>query len=181
MVIRGVCWKLGDNISTDHIISGKYKFEAIDDLEKMAPHLFEEVIPGFYSRVRRGDVIVAGRNFGKGSSREQAARLLKLVGVGAIVAKSFAHIFYRNAINIGLPVVVASQIPDVAETGDVVEVDLERGVVFDVSKGFEEKVKPYPREILELISYGGIVEYINRRGRPPWLGDTRLASSRATG
>jgi 3-isopropylmalate/(R)-2-methylmalate dehydratase small subunit len=138
----------------------------------MIPHVFEEVIPEFYKKVSKGDIIVAGRNFGKGSSREHAARLLKLVGVGAVVAKSFAHIFYRNAINIGLPVVIASKVPDVTESGDVIEIDLVNGVVRNVTRGVEEKVKPYPKEILEIIMHGGIVEYIRSRGRLPWSEST---------
>jgi len=171
-MIRGRCWKLGDNISTDHIISGKYKFSAIDSIEAMLPHVLEEVIPDFYRKVSKGDVIVAGKNFGKGSSREQAPRLLKLVGISAIVAKSYAHIFYRNAINIGLPVIVAQRIPDASETGDVIEIDLERGVVRNLSKGIEEKVSPFPRELAVILEAGGIVEYIRRYGVPPWLRST---------
>uniref|UniRef100_A0A7C1T2L6 3-isopropylmalate dehydratase small subunit n=1 Tax=Thermofilum pendens TaxID=2269 RepID=A0A7C1T2L6_THEPE len=173
MIVRGRCWRLGDNVSTDHIISGKYKFEAIDDLSKMAVHVLEEVVPGFYKLVSSGDVIVGGRNFGKGSSREHAPRLLKLVGVGAVVAKSFAHTFFRNAINIGLPVVVARTIPDISETGDVMEVDAASGVVRNLTKGVEERVAPYPREILEIVASGGIVEYIKRYGGLPWRGGTR--------
>jgi 3-isopropylmalate/(R)-2-methylmalate dehydratase small subunit len=172
MIVRGKCWKLGDNISTDHIISGKYKFEAIDNLNKMAVHVLEDVIPNFYKLVSKGDVIVAGKNFGKGSSREQAPRLLKLVGVGAIVAKSFAHIFYRNAINIGLPVVIAKVIPDVSETGDVIEVDVINGIVKNVTKGVEEKVAPYPKEILEILVSGGAIEYIKRWSGLPWSRST---------
>jgi 3-isopropylmalate/(R)-2-methylmalate dehydratase small subunit len=168
MIIQGRCWRLGDNISTDHIISGKYKFEAINDLSKMAIHVLEDMIPNFYRLVSKGDIIVGGRNFGKGSSREQAPRLLKLVGVGAVVAKSFAHIFYRNSINIGLPVIVAKIIPDISETGDVIEVDVANGIIRNVSKGVEERVSPYPREILEILVNGGVVEYIKRHGGLPW-------------
>jgi len=168
VIIQGRCWKLGDNISTDHIISGKYKFEAINDLSKMAIHVLEDVIPNFYRLVSKGDIIVGGRNFGKGSSREQAPRLLKLVGVGAVVAKSFAHIFYRNSINIGLPVIVAKVIPDISETGDAIEVDVASGVIRNVTKGVEERVSPYPREILEILVNGGVVEYVKRRGGLPW-------------
>ncbi|MEL9940407.1 MAG: 3-isopropylmalate dehydratase [Ignisphaera sp.] len=173
MIVRGKCWKLGDNISTDHIISGKYKFEAINDMNKMAVHVLEDVIPGFYKLVSKGDIIVGGRNFGKGSSREQAPRLLKLVGVGAIVAKSFAHIFYRNAINIGLPVIVAKIIPDVSETGDVVEVDISNGIVRNITKGVEERFTPFPKEILDILEVGGVVEYIKRYGGLPWSRGTR--------
>jgi 3-isopropylmalate/(R)-2-methylmalate dehydratase small subunit len=172
VILRGRCWKLGDNVSSDHIISGKYKFEAINDMSKMAVHVLEEVIPGFYKKVSRGDIIVGGKNFGKGSSREQAPRLLKLVGVGAVVAKSFAHIFYRNSINVGLPVIVAKTLPDVSENGDVIEVDVVNGVARNLSKGVEEMVVPYPKVILEVVLSGGLVEYIKRHGGLPWRGST---------
>jgi len=168
-MIKGRCWKLGDNISTDHIISGKYKFSAIDSLEAMVHHVLEEVIPDFYKKVNKGDVIVSGKNFGKGSSREHAPRLLKLAGISAVVAKSFAHIFYRNAINIGLPVIVAQSIPDVSETGDIIEIDLVNGIIRNVSKGIEEKFKPFPKELAIILESGGIVEYIKQHGVPPWV------------
>jgi len=170
--VRGRAWKLGDNITTDHIISGKHKFTSVSRLEDMLPHLFEEVIPGFHEKVEEGDVVVAGRNFGAGSSREHAPRLLKMAGVGAIVAKGFARIFFRNAINVGLPVVVARRVPDITETGDIIEVDLGRGIVRNVSKGCEERFKPYPREILLLLEEGGVLEYLKRHGGLPWAGST---------
>ncbi|MEM2008968.1 MAG: 3-isopropylmalate dehydratase [Ignisphaera sp.] len=173
LIIRGRCWKLGDNISTDHIISGKYKFSAIDKIEAMVPHVLEEVIPEFYKKVSKGDIIVAGRNFGKGSSREQAPRLLKIVGVAAIVAKSFAHIFYRNSINIGLPVIVAQKIPDVTETGDIVEIDISKGVVKNLTKDIEELIAPFPGELAVIVEAGGIIEHIKRYGGPPWQRGTR--------
>lgn len=168
-MIRGRCWKLGDNISTDHIISGKYKFSAIDSIEAMLPHVLEEVIPEFYKKISKGDIIVAGKNFGKGSSREQAPRLLKIIGVSAILAKSFAHIFYRNAINIGLPVIVVQKISDISETGDIIEIDIENGVVRNISRGIEEKVSPYPKELAIILEAGGVIEYIKLYGVPPWL------------
>ncbi len=173
VIVRGRCWKLGDNISTDHIISGKYKFEAINDLGKMTVHVLEEVIPGFYEKVLPGDVIVAGRNFGKGSSREHAPRLLKLVGVGAVVAESFAHIFYRNAINVGLPVIVAKVIPRFTDTGDLVEVDLEGGYIRNLTKNVEERFKPFPPEVRLVLVSGGIIEYVKKHGALPWRGATR--------
>jgi len=166
--IRGRAWKLGNNISTDHIISGKYKFKSISSLEGMIPYVFEEVIPGFHEKVREGDVLVAGRNFGMGSSREHAPRLLKLVGVGAVVAESFARIFFRNAINIGLLVVTATLVPAATEDGDIISVDLEEGVITNESKDVQERFKPYPREILEVIKCGGIIEYIRKYGSLPW-------------
>lgn len=172
MLVRGRAWKLGDNVSTDHIISGKYKFKAIHSLEEMLPYLLAEVRPGFYREVRPGDVIVAGRNFGCGSSREHAPRLIKLAGVGAVIARSFARIFYRNSINIGLPVVEVRELPGITADGDLIEVDLEGGVVRNLTKGFEEAFRGYPREILEIVREGGIIEYVRRHGDLPWGGGT---------
>ncbi|MCD6084838.1 MAG: 3-isopropylmalate dehydratase [Desulfurococcales archaeon] len=166
--IRGRAWKLGNNISTDHIISGKYKFKSISSLEGMIPYVFKEVIPGFHEKVREGDVLVAGRNFGMGSSREHAPRLLKLVGVGAVVAESFARIFFRNATNIGLPVITATLVPRITEDGDIISVNLEEGVITNESKDVQERFKPYPKEILEVIRCGGIIEYIRKYGSLPW-------------
>ncbi len=167
-VVRGRAWVLGDNISTDHIISGKYKFAKINRLEDMLPYVFEEVIPGFHEKVRPGDVIVAGRGFGYGSSREHAPRLLKLAGIGAVLAKSFHRIFYRNAINIGLPVIVVKEIPEVTRQGDEIMVDLENGVARNLTRGVEERFQPPPPVLLEILRSGGIVEYIKKTGRLPW-------------
>lgn len=168
VLIKGRCWKLGDNISTDHIISGKYKFGMIDSLDLMARYVFEEVIPGFHEKVNKGDIIVAGRNFGKGSSREHAPRLLKMVGIAAIVAKSFSHIFYRNSINVGLPVIIASRVPDITREGDIIEIDLENGIVANLSRGFEEKMSPYPRALVAILKAGGIIELVIRNGGLVW-------------
>jgi len=167
-IIKGRAWVLGDDVSTDHIISGKYKFAKINRLEDMLPHVFEEVIPNFYKRVRPGDVIVAGKGFGYGSSREHAPRLLKLSGIGAVLAESFHRIFYRNAINIGLPVIVVREIPRVTKEGDVIEVDMEEGVVKNLTRGVEERFKPLPQQLLAVLREGGIVEYVAKMGRLPW-------------
>jgi len=166
--IKGRAWRLGDNISTDHIISGKYKFKSISSLEGMLPYVLEEVIPGFHRKVREGDVIVAGENFGTGSSREHAPRLLKLAGVGAVVAKSFARIFYRNAVNIGLPVITVRRLPDATSNGDIILIDLIEGLASNLSTGFRERFKPLPKEVLDIIACGGIVEYIRKHGDLPW-------------
>jgi len=170
---KGRAWVLGDNISTDHIISGKYKFKAISRLEDMLPYVFEEVIPGFYKRVRKGDVLVAGKNFGMGSSREHAPRLLKMAGISVIIAKGFARIFFRNSINIGLPVIEAQKIPAITENGDEVEVDLTKGIVSNLSKGISERFKPYPKEVLAILKSGGIVEYIKKHGDLIWEESTK--------
>jgi 3-isopropylmalate/(R)-2-methylmalate dehydratase small subunit len=167
-IIRGRAWVLGDNISTDHIISGKYKYSKMGRLEDMAQYVFADVIPGFYEKVRPGDVIVAGRGFGYGSSREHAARLLKLVGVGAVIAKSFHRIFYRNAINSGLPVIIAGKIPMVTEEGDIIEVYPEEGLVINKTKNVVEHVSPIPEPLLSILKSGGLIEYIKRFGRLPW-------------
>ncbi len=166
---RGRAWVFGDDISTDHIISGKYKFSSISSLEGMLPHLFEEVRPGFSSKVRKGDLIIAGRNFGMGSSREHAPALLKLAGIRAVIAKSFARIFYRNSINLGLPPIEVSAIPSITKEGEVVEVDLAESIVCNVDKGKCEAFKPFPPEILEVMNEGGIVNYIKKHGDLPWV------------
>lgn len=170
---KGRAWVLGDNVSTDHIISGKYKFKSISSLEGMLPHLLEEVIPGFAEKVRPGDVIVAGDNFGMGSSREQAPLLLKMAGVSAVVAKSFARIFYRNAINIGLPPIIAKEVPEVTMEGDIIEFDLMEGKVANLTKGVAESFIPFPQEVLAILAEGGLINYIRRHGGLPWEGSTR--------
>ncbi len=164
MIVRGRAWRLGDHVTTDHIIPGRLKYK-VRTLEEMKEYVFNDLIPGFSERVRPGDVIVAGRNFGYGSSREHAARLLKLVGVGAVVAESFARIFYRNAINVGLPVVEAKI---EVEEGDMMEVDLSAGTVMNLSKGVEVLFRPFPPVIMEIIKEGGIEAYFSKHGRFPW-------------
>lgn len=170
-IVRGRAWKFGDNISTDHIISGKYKFSYIDDVKKMLPYLFEEVRPGFTSKVRPGDVIVAGANFGIGSSREQAPRLIKLAGISAIVARNFARIFYRNSINVGLPVIECSRIPLVTDEGDILTIDLERGVITNETKKISEVIRPFPRLVLEILLSDGAINLIKRGW--PWSDNRR--------
>ncbi|MEM1604877.1 MAG: 3-isopropylmalate dehydratase [Fervidicoccaceae archaeon] len=163
-VIRGRVWKLGDNITTDHIISGKHKFAFIDDVNKMLPYLFEEVIPGFINKVSPGDIIVAGSNFGIGSSREQAPRLIKLSGISAIVAKNFARIFYRNSINIGLPLIEARVIPDITDNGDIITIDLKKSMVINETKNVIEQVKPFPQLVLNILLNGGIINLLKNKG-----------------
>ena len=165
--VRGRAWVFGDNISTDHIISGKFKYQKAR-LEDMLPYLFHDIIPGFYRRVKPNDVIVAGRGFGYGSSREHAARLLKIAGIGAVVAMSIHRIFYRNAINVGLPVVVSTLIPRVTEEGDIILVDLEKGVIANETKGVKEEIPPLNPLIAEILKAGGIEAYVLKESKPPW-------------
>ncbi len=163
-MIRGRVWKLGDDVTTDHIIPGRLKYK-VRTLDEMRRYVFHDVIQGFSERVSGGDILVAGKNFGYGSSREHAARLLKLVGIGAVVAKSFARIFYRNAINVGLPVVEAEI---EAENGDLMEIDLEKGIVRNLARKVEASFPPYPALLMAIIREGGIESYYRRWGKFPW-------------
>lgn len=152
--IQGKVWKFGDNIDTDVIIPGRYlRTFSLDDL---AVHVMEGVDPDFAENVENGDIIVARENFGCGSSREQAPVALKHAGVSAIVAKSFARIFYRNAVNIGLPVIVA-QIN--ATSGDVLKIDLEKGIIINVTTNESFKIEPFKKFMLDILKDGGLVNY----------------------
>jgi 3-isopropylmalate/(R)-2-methylmalate dehydratase small subunit len=168
MKIVGKSVKLGDHINTDLIISGKYKYrtQVISELTKF---VFEDLDPKLKDRLAIGSIIIAGKNFGCGSSREQAPRVLKASGVKAIVAGSFARIFFRNSVNIGLPTVVAlpSFIKEVKDD-DTITIDLEKGKIFDSERKLETDIKPYPTFMLEIINEGGISEYYKRYKIFPW-------------
>jgi methanogen homoaconitase small subunit len=152
--LEGKVWKFRDSIDTDVIIAGRYlRTFSLDDL---ASHVMEAEDPNFAENVDEGDIIVAGWNFGCGSSREQAPVALKHAGVSAIIAKSFARIFYRNAINIGLPVITADV---TAEKGDEICIDLEKGVILNKSAGSEFKIQPFDNFMLEILSDGGLVKH----------------------
>jgi len=163
-ILRGKVWKFGDNISTDHIIPGRY-YHLRSNLPELAKHVMEDADPDFSKKVQKGDFIAAGKNFGMGSSREHAAIVIKLAGVSAVIAKSFARIFFRNAINNGLPVIIADT--DKIDNGDELEVDLEKGIIKNLSKGIEIKIQPLPKVILNILEEGGIVEYIRKHGKLP--------------
>ena len=160
-MLRGRAWKFGDNISTDHITPGRY-FHLRSNIEELAKHVMEDADPDFMKKFKPGDFIVAGKNFGMGSSREHAPLALKVAGVSAVLAKSFARIFYRNAINVGLPVLIVDT--DKIESGDELEVDLSKGIVKDLTKGFELKAKPLPDFMLKILNAGGLVEFVKRHG-----------------
>ncbi len=161
MIIRGKVWKFGDNISTDHIAPGRY-FHLRTDLSELAKHVLEDADPEFSKKIKPGDIIVAGKNFGLGSSREHAPRIIKIAGISCILAKSFARIFYRNAINIGLPVLEVNT--DRIEEGDEVEIDLEKGVVKNITKNIELSATPIPKFMLKVLEDGGIEEHIKKYG-----------------
>ncbi len=155
-------WRLGDNVNTDQIIPGRYNVTT--DRAQLARYCLCEHRPDFAAGVTAGDVLVAGRNFGCGSSREHAPVALKAAGLTAVVAQSFARIFYRNAINIGLPVLIC---PEAAalEDGAPVAVDLERGVITDLAQQREYQAEPLPEFVRRIVAAGGIVPLIRSQGR----------------
>jgi len=160
-VLEGKVHKFGDNINTDYIISGRYKFATLDNQE-LARHLFEDIYPDFIQKVSSGDFIVAGENFGCGSSREQAPLAIKYAGIGAVLAKTFARIFYRNAINVGLPIIQVDT--GQIEEGEKLIIDLIKGEVFLPSKDLRLRITPFPPLILDIIEAGGLVEYMKKYG-----------------
>ena len=157
--MKGKAHKFGDDINTDYIISGRYKF-SITDPQELAKHIFEDIAPDFYKKIKEGDFIVAGENFGCGSSREQAPLAIKTAGIKAVIAKSFARIFYRNAINLGLMLMEAdtSKIND----GDELEIDLGNNKIRNLTRGLEIEIKPLPQLMEEIIRLGGAIEYFKK-------------------
>jgi 3-isopropylmalate/(R)-2-methylmalate dehydratase small subunit len=160
--IKGRVYKFGDDINTDVIYPGKY-LSITTDREEMARHCFEAVYPDFLKNARRGDIIVAGKNFGCGSSREQAATCLRYFGIGAVVAESFARIFYRNAINLGLPVIAAPGITDFAEHGDVIEIDVDAGFIKNDRTRHTLQSTRLPPFIVDIISEGGLIRHLQQK------------------
>lgn len=159
--LRGQVHKYGPNVDTDVILPARYM--ETSDPKELAKHCMEDIDEKFVSQVQQGDIIVAETNFGCGSSREHAPIAIKAIGVGGIIAKSFARIFFRNAINIGLPLLESEEAVDGIDNGDIVEVDLSSGEIVNVSKGKSFRAKPYPEFMMQLISAGGLVGHIKRR------------------
>lgn len=160
-MIRGRAWKFGDDVNTDVIMPGKYL--AVRDPSQIASHIMEGLDPDFGKKARPGDLIVAGKNFGCGSSRETAPGGLKSFGIRVVIAVSFARIFLRNAVNIGLPVVECPQAAREISEGDVVAVDTARGLITDETTGRTYKATPFPPFMQELIATGGLVRYVRTR------------------
>lgn len=159
--MRGRAFKFGDSISTDHIIPGRYA-HLRSNLPELAKHVLEDADPTFVSRVKPGDFIVAGNNFGLGSSREHAPLVIKMAGVKAILAKSVARIFFRNAINLGLPILICDT--DKINDGDELEVDLEGGKVKDLTTGKELTFGRIPEVMLRILEVGGLIPFIKKYG-----------------
>jgi len=157
--LAGRAWKFKDDIDTDAVIPGRYL--VINDPEGLAKHVFEGVRPEFAGEVETGDFVVAGTNFGCGSSREHAPLGLKGAGVKAVVAKSFARIFFRNAINIGLPLFVCADVDRISD-GDSLEIDADEGIIYNRSRGESYRTTPLPPFLQEIVETGGLVEYTRR-------------------
>lgn len=162
MILEGRAHVFGDSISTDHIAPGRY-YHLRSDLPGLARHVLEDADPDFAEKVEPGDLVVAGENFGLGSSREHAAAILKLAGVGAVLASSVARIFFRNAINVGLPVLTL----DISgiQPGDLLRVDLKQGLVENLTREDSVSSTPLPAVMLEILGDGGLVAHVKRHGR----------------
>ena len=158
---RGKAFKFGDGISTDHIAPGRL-FHLRSNLEEFSKHVLEDADPEFASKMNKGDFVVAGNNFGLGSSREHAPQIIKIAGVGAAIAKSFARIFYRNAINIGLLLIECDT--DKIDAGDELELDVKNGVLKDLTKNIEIKITPLPDVMIKLLGDGGLIEHLKKHG-----------------
>jgi 3-isopropylmalate/(R)-2-methylmalate dehydratase small subunit len=161
MIVKARAVKLGDNVDTDVILPGKYL--ALTDPTELREHAMEGLSPGFASKFVDGAVIVAGENFGQGSSREHAAIALKAAAVKCVVAESFARIFYRNAINIGLPAVECPGILTRVADGDQVSVDLEQGKIMNLNTGTTANTEPIPPHLLQVLNDGGIIEHLKKK------------------
>lgn len=161
MKLTGKIHKYGANVDTDAIIPARYL--NISEPAELAKHCMEDIDAEFLKKAQQGDIIVAGTNFGCGSSREHAPVAIKAAGISCVIAKSFARIFFRNAINIGLPLLESPEAVDGTETGDILEVDLAAGEIKNVTKGKTFVAKPYPEFMMGIINVGGLVEYTKRK------------------
>ncbi|MCL2887901.1 MAG: 3-isopropylmalate dehydratase small subunit [Elusimicrobia bacterium] len=161
-MMKGKAWKFGDDISTDHIAPGRL-FHLRSNLPEMAKHVLEDADAQFASKMSKGDFVVAGNNFGLGSSREHAPTIIKLAGVSAVLAKSFARIFFRNAINIGLLLVECDT--DKINAGDEIELDVKQGFVKNLTTGENIKITPLPDVMLKILDDGGLMAHIKKHGK----------------
>jgi 3-isopropylmalate/(R)-2-methylmalate dehydratase small subunit len=161
MQFRGKVWKFGDDVDTDVIIPARYLLT--HDPKELAEHVMEDIDPAFASQVQEGDIIVAGKNFGCGSSREHAPIAIKGAGVSVVLAKSYARIFYRNAINIGMPIVECPDAVDEAENGDILEIDTDEGVVVNTRTGKSYDATQHSPYVQEIIKQGGLMQAVAAR------------------
>jgi len=162
MIIKGKVHKFGEDINTDDIIAAKYLVST--DSKELGRHCMESIRPDFAAKVAQGDIIVAGKNFGCGSSREHAPLAIKGCGIAAVVAKSFAAIFFRNAINIGLPFLESAD-ADKIKDGDLLEIDLAGGIIKNLSQNETYNTAAFPEFLQEIVSRGGLINYVKERSR----------------
>jgi 3-isopropylmalate/(R)-2-methylmalate dehydratase small subunit len=158
-VLVGKSFKFGDDISTDLIIPGRY-FHLRSNITELAKHTLEDADPDFIKKVNPGDFVVGGKNFGLGSSREHAPTVIKETGVGAVLAKSFARIFFRNSINIGLPVLICNT--DKIENGDILEIDLKEGIINNKTGNLKLEFNPLPEVMIKILNDGGLIGHITK-------------------
>lgn len=161
MILKGKVWKFGNNIDTDAIIPARYLNTS--DPAELAKHVMEDADRDFPSKVKQGDMIIAQSNFGCGSSREHAPIAIKAAGIQAVIAKSFARIFYRNAFNIGLPIFESEEAADNIREGDEIEIDADNGVIKNITQNKSYTAKPIPPFMQELISAGGLIQWTKKR------------------
>ncbi|HCM91085.1 MAG TPA: 3-isopropylmalate dehydratase small subunit [Lachnospiraceae bacterium] len=159
MKAEGKAYKYGDNVDTDVIIPARYL--AIQDREELATHCMEDIDKDFVNKIKKGDILVAGKNFGCGSSREHAPLVIKVSGISCVIAETFARIFYRNAINIGLPIIECREASERIDDTDDVEIDFDSGIIRNITKNEEYKGQPFPEFMQKIIKAEGLVNYIN--------------------
>ena len=160
-MMKGKVWKFGNDVDTDQIIPSQYLL--LPTVEEMKQYTFEPLDREFASKISAGDVIVAGENFGSGSSREQAPLVLKALGVSAVVAKSFARIFFRNAINIGLPVLICKEIYDTVENQDTLEIDVQKGSISSLKSNETFTSTKLPEHVMKILEAGGLIGYLSKK------------------
>lgn len=160
MILKGKVHRFGDDVNTDDIISAKYLVST--DPKELGSHCMESIKPDFAKSVQPGDIIVAGKNFGCGSSREHAPMAIKGCGVSAVIAKSFAAIFFRNAINIGLPFLVSKDADSIKDS-DIVEIDLSKGIINNITQGQTYKTEAFPQFLQQIVEEGGLLNYVKKR------------------
>ncbi|MDF2633830.1 MAG: 3-isopropylmalate dehydratase small subunit [Pelosinus sp.] len=160
-VMTGKAWKFGNDVDTDQIIPSQYLL--LPNVEEMKQYTFEPLDKDFASTVCPGDIIVGGENFGSGSSREQAPLVLKALGISGVVAKSFARIFFRNAINIGLPVVICKEVYDSVEQQDTLEIDVQKGTIKNITKDKNFASTKLPAHVMDILEAGGLIDFLNQK------------------
>ena len=163
MTLEGRIWKFGSDVDTDAIIPARYLNQS--DPKELAKHAMEDERPEFYREVKEGDLLLAGKNFGCGSSREHAPLALKAAGISCIIAKSFARIFYRNSLNLGLPLLESPEASEAIQDGDQVRIDLATGEVHDLTQDKKFQAKPIPDFMQELLNDGGLIPHLRKKGQ----------------